>query len=116
LNSKGILLFSKIRKKLDIPSTRKFNLQSDKRDGLQGDWAVWKLADEGCFGKSWFKMLPEKQLEVLELLQGAEDNVELKQKLIEQFGLDDSHAEKVTHVNLPDGYASLFRSLRVSRL
>lgn len=107
LNSKGILLFSKIRKKLDIPSTRKFNLQSDKRDGLQGDWAVWKLADEGCFGKSWFKMLPEKQLEVLELLQGAEDNVELKQKLIEQFGLDDSHAEKVTQVNLPDGYASL---------
>ena len=40
-------------------------------------------------------------------MQGAEDNVELKQKLIEQFGLDDSHAEKVTQVNLPDGYASL---------
>lgn len=107
LNKQGLLLFTKIKSKLDISTKRKFNLQSDKRNGLQGDWAVWKLSDDNCLGKSWFKMSSERQVELLELLHEAEDNDQLKQELISRFGLSETQAENVAKLNLPEGHASL---------
>lgn len=58
LNKQGLLLFTKIKSKLNIPTKRKFNLQSDKRTGLQGDWAAWKLSDDNCLGKAGLRYLP----------------------------------------------------------
>lgn len=107
LNKQGLLLFTKIKSKLNIPTKRKFNLQSDKRIGLQGDWAAWKLSDDNCLGKGWFKMSPGRQVELLELLHNAEDDGKLKQDLIDLFGLNEEQAENVAKLNLPEGYASL---------
>lgn len=107
LNKQGLLLFTKIKSKLNIPTKRKFNLQSDKRPGLQGDWAAWKLSDDNCLGKGWFKMSPGRQVELLELLHNAEDDGKLKQDLIDLFGLNEEQAENVAKLNLPEGYASL---------
>ncbi len=107
LNKQGLLLFTKIKSKLNIPTKRKFNLQSDKRTGLQGDWAAWKLSDDNCLGKGWFKMSPDRQVELLELLHNAEDDGKLKQDLIDLFGLNEEQAENVAKLNLPEGYASL---------
>lgn len=107
LNKQGLLLFTKIKSKLNIPTKRKFNLQSDKRTGLQGDWAAWKLSDDNCLGKGWFKMSPGRQVELLELLHNAEDDGKLKQDLIDLFGLNEEQAENVAKLNLPEGYASL---------
>lgn len=107
LNKQGELLFSKISKKLELPSKRKFNLQSDKRKGLKGDWTTWKLSDESCFGKGWNKLSIERKEELLNLLAKCDNDKTVISFLRSNFGLDELHAQNVAALALPVGYSSL---------
>lgn len=107
LNKQGELLFSKMKKALNISSQRKFNLQSEKRKGLKGDWAVWKLADDSYLGKSWNKLSIERKESLLKLLADTDNDKNVVAALENDFGLDEEHAKNVAALCLPVGHSSL---------
>ncbi len=94
------LTFAKIKTLLKLNKKVKFNLESERRKGLDADATSAKLA--GCFGARW----DEVQNEIVDLLINTQDESELKKKL-EKYGLSPDKIEKICAVALPDGTGSL---------
>lgn len=94
------LTFAKIKTLLKLNKKVKFNLESERRKGLDADATSAKLA--GCFGAQW----DEVQNEIVDLLINTQDESELKKKL-EKYGLSPDGIEKICAVSLPDGTGSL---------
>lgn len=105
--------FKKIRSLLDLSSDAMFNLESEKRDKLDGDQTAARLADSKGFGKAWRGFSPERQIEIVDRLQETEDDDEIIGWLMADCGLDEATAKCVANTPLPDGHCRLgLRALR----
>lgn len=94
------LTFAAIKKILKLPKNVKFNLESERRKGLDADKTSAQLRP--LFGTVW----AEKQDEIVDLLLNTENEDDLKQAL-QKCGLNDEQIDRVLDVNLPDGTGSL---------
>lgn len=105
--------FDGIRKLLKFASDAKFNLESEKREKLDGDQTAARLADAKGFGKIWRSLPTERQIEIVDRLQEIEDDSEIIGWLISNCGLDADAATRVANTPLPDGHCRLgLRAIR----
>lgn len=105
--------FVGIRKLLKLSPNAKFNLESEKRDKLEGDQTAARLADPKGFGKTWRSFSLERQIEIADRLQETEDDDEIISWLIAECGLNETSATRVANTPLPDGHCRLgLRAIR----
>jgi CRISPR-associated endonuclease Csn1 len=69
--------FDKLRSMLKLPTEAKFNLESDRRDKLDGDQTAARLSDKKGFHKVWRGLPLERQIEIVGKLEETEDEVQL---------------------------------------
>ncbi len=101
------LTFDKIRALLGLTPAVKFNLESEKRSELLGDQTAARLSAAKLFGKSWWTLPMERQIEVVRLLLDNEDESQVIAELRTGFGLDQAAALAVSGTLLPDGHCRL---------
>ena len=97
----------KILKEFGVNPKIKFNLESEKRKGLDAASTSARLSDETCFGKEWFKFDSEKQNEIVSLLLDAQDFETLVRTLTEKYDLPVETAQEIANVSLEDGTGSV---------
>jgi CRISPR-associated endonuclease Csn1 len=103
------LSFDRMRALLDLDSTHRFNLESEKRKGLKGDLTGIVLAKKGHFGAGWWTLPPERQDSVVDALLDVADEGVLVDQAKADWGLDTEAAQAVADASLPDGYGRLGR-------
>lgn len=101
------LSFDKMRTLLGLPAEAKFNLESDRRTGLDGDETAARLSDRKGFNKAWRGLAPERQIDIVTRLAEGENEGELIAWLELDCGLDGAAAARVANTTLPDGHARL---------
>ncbi|MGB8842904.1 MAG: type II CRISPR RNA-guided endonuclease Cas9, partial [Aliidongia sp.] len=107
------LSFDRIRKLLKLPSETRFNIESDRRDGLDGDETAAKLSHRSFFGKAWRELTLNRQIEIVNRLQDEENPATLVEWLLAETKLDRAAAERVASAFLPDGHCRLgLRAIR----
>ncbi len=107
------LAFDKMRSDLNLSSEARFNLESEKRKGLDGDQTAARLSDKKAFGKAWRGFPQEKQAEIIGRLLDTEDDSEIVGWLMAECGLDEAAATRVANMPLPDGHCRFgLRALR----
>lgn len=116
LNKKGELSFDKIRNILGLPAKARFNLESEKRNCLQGDETAAKLSDKKFFGKAWRDLPLDRQTEIvtrLESLETEADERAFVAWLIAENGINKEAADRVASAILSDGHSRLgLRAIR----
>ncbi len=103
------LTFDKARRILGLDRDVRFNLESERRKGLDGDRAAKVLSDEKRFGVDWHALAPGRQAEIVERLLEEEDEDTLIAWLEEDCGLAPEAARAAADAPLPDGHARLGR-------
>ena len=106
---KKTVTFKRMRILLALEPDITFNLESEKREELKGDATAAILSKPDLFGDAWFKLDAAKQSEVVEELLNEEDEAALTDWLVENYGLDEGAANRVSRAPLPDGHCSLGR-------
>lgn len=101
------LSFDKMRTLLGLSGEAKFNLESDRRTGLDGDETAARLSARKGFNKAWRGFALERQIDIVKRLAETENEDELITWLEEQCGLDGAAAARVANTTLPDGHARL---------
>lgn len=111
------MTFKRIRshKKLNIGSEYTFNLESEKRTGLDGDDTAKKLSDKKRFGEGWHDLSLTQQNEIVEKLLNEEREELLIAWLRDRWGLSNEAASEVAVVPLEDGYGRVGRTV-ISRM
>jgi CRISPR-associated endonuclease Csn1 len=99
--------FDKMRALLKLPSETKFNLESDRRDKLDGDETAARLSDRKGFNKAWRGFSLERQIDIVTRLAETENEDELIAWLERDCGLDGAAAARVANTPLPEGHARL---------
>jgi len=99
--------FDKIRSLLRLPQQPRFNLESERRDHLQGDELAERLANRKLFGKTWRGLALERQIMIAEKLLGEGDEKALVAWLQDECGLDAAIADKIADARLPEGHCRL---------
>ena len=97
----------KLLKPFGVNPKVSFNLESERRKGLDADTTAAQLADDSCFGAAWFSFDEEKQNEIVSLLLNAQDEVKLIEELKDKYALNQEQADAVAKTSLEDGTASL---------
>ena len=101
------LTFDKMRALLQLPGEAKFNLESDRRTGLDGDETAVRLSDRKGFNKAWRGFTLERQIDIVTRLAETENEDELIAWIERNCGLDGAAAGRVASTMLPDGHARL---------
>lgn len=99
--------FTQIKKLLAIGSATKFNFEDDKRKELKGNTTSAILSSPQNFGAEWFTFDANKQDEVVIKLLKEENEATLIRWLMEHTNLDETRAERVANIGLPEGYGNL---------
>lgn len=99
--------FDQMRKKLKLPATVTFSVESEKRKDLKGDETAVRLAKENLFGKTWFDLPLAEQNEIVERLLNDADEAGLIAWLRDTYGLGEQTAQAIANVTLPEGHGSL---------
>lgn len=111
LDKNGLLTWARAKSFLNaehkVDKKVKFNLESERRKGLNADVTSWKLSASDCFGKEWFSFSDDKKEKITALILDAEDQDKLTAELKSKYGLSDEQAAKIAAVSLPDKVASL---------
>lgn len=108
--SKGASLsFSQIRTLIDIPRGNRFNLESERREKLDGDRTGAFFSEESCFGKRWHTFSIEQQEEIINLVFDEQDTHELVNELTNRWDLSEEQAREIALAPLEDGHAALSR-------
>ena len=122
LGQKEKLTFDKIRQKLGLMETQKFNAEykigrSGKTvESLKGDNFSWSMRSKNIFGpKKWDAIDEQEKMKLNEWLVGLEDD-QLKEKLRNEYGFDDKQIEAVLKISLPQGYMSFSRKAIIKLL
>lgn len=97
----------KLLKRFGVNPKAAFNLESERRKGLDADSTAVQLSDEKCFGKAWFSFDEAKQNEIVALLLNGQDESKLIEELQNRYALSAEQAESVAKASLEDGTASL---------
>lgn len=105
----GKLTFDKMRQLLKLPKETRFNLESDKRDGLKGNAASAALAKATHFGDGWHALSLPQQDAIVEKLLAEESESAAITWLLANTALTPELAEKVANTGLADGHSSLGR-------
>jgi CRISPR-associated endonuclease Csn1 len=107
LRSTRTATFPGLRRTLKLGPEFRFNKESETRTGLAGDEIHVAMSDKKCFGNHWANFGTDRQWDILSRLREVEDPVALHEWLVENCGLDDTQAEAVGRVHLPDGFGRL---------
>ena len=110
LDKKGLLTWSaakKILKPFGVNAKCRFNLESEKRKGLNPDTTALALSSEDCFGKEWFEFSEQKQDEIVSLLINAQNESKTVDELMSTYGLEREKAKNIASASLEDGVSSL---------
>jgi CRISPR-associated endonuclease Csn1 len=101
------LSFDRIRGLLKLTPEARFNLESDKRDRLDGDETGAKLSHKSLFGKAWWSLTLEKRVEIVDHLLNEAEPDTLVAWLTANAGLDEATAERAANAFLPDSHCRL---------
>jgi CRISPR-associated endonuclease Csn1 len=105
--------FDKMRTLLKLPMEAKFNLESDRRDRLDGDATAARLSDKKGFNKAWRGFGLERQIAIVTRLEETESEKELIEWLERDCALDAAAAARVANTTLPDGHCRVgLRAIR----
>lgn len=122
LSQKEKLPFNKIRKKLGLLETQKFNAEyrigkSGKTvESLKGDTFSAGMKSKNVFGsKKWDAIDEQEKMKLNEWLVGIEDD-QLGEKLRSEYGFNDKQIEAVLKISLPQGYMSFSRKAIIKLL
>ncbi len=99
--------FDKLRTLLKLPAEAKFNLESERRQVLNGDETAARLSHKALFGKTWRGLDVERQIAIIEQLLNEADEIELALWLKGKCNVDAERAEKIADAALPDGHCRL---------
>ena len=109
LRTQKAVKFSKLRTKLHLPDTAIFNLESEKRDGLNGDSVSYLLSKSEYFGDKWYKLSIDSKDEIVSyILDDQTEPEDLFDKAKNQWDLSLDKAKAVselTSADFPKGMA-----------
>lgn len=115
LGQKEKLTFDKIREKLELIETQKFNAEyrigrSGKTvESLKGDNFSWSMRSKNIFGpKVWDAMDEQEKIKLNEWLVEFEDD-QLIEKIRSEYGFNDEQIKAFLKISLPQGYMSFSR-------
>ena len=112
LEKKRKLSFSSIGKKIkqiDYPIT--FNLESEKRKALDGNQTSCEMRHKSRIGVEWDAWDEQKQDELITLL--LDDNLEddeVREKLIDEYGIAEDRVDAVLNAKLTTGHGMLSKA------
>ena len=110
LNFKNKVTFKAISKALKLSSSTSFNLEDVKREFLKGNNTAAILSKDDLFGEVWHNFdLSQQDIIVDRLLNEPSEKIVIGW-LMNKFNLDESTAEKIANVSLPEGYGSLSKA------
>jgi len=105
----GDATFTKIRKKLGVSGSTRFNLEDIKREKLIGNKTTASLSKDQHFGAAWHDFDSRTQDTIVEhLLNEASESV-LASWLQETTNVDEATAERIANARLPEGYGGISR-------
>jgi CRISPR-associated endonuclease Csn1 len=100
------IAFGTVRKRLKLAADTRFNLESGKRDKLEGAKTAERLRGEKSIGPKWTDLsLDVQDAVVLALIDSPTDAAALAELV--GLGIDAKAAERAVATSLPDGTASL---------
>jgi len=115
LGQKDKLEFDRIRKKLGLLETQKFNAEyrtgpnGKKVETLKGDVFAAAMRSKNAFGlDAWDALDEQRKIHLSEMFVELEDD-DLAQKLETEYGLTGKQVEAAMKVSLPQGYMSFSR-------
>lgn len=103
--------FEKLRKDARLPDEARFNYELAGRKGFQPDQTAVKMRSKAGFGNLWKSFEREWRIEIVERLLGEEDEGILKDWLGETFGFDETKAEAVSNIRLPQSHGNFGRAV-----
>lgn len=106
-NKSGKRTFKAIRKALSLPDSQKFNLESHKRDNLQGDETAARLMQDDAWGTDWLALDRNKQDEIVAQLLDTQEQADLIGWLGRHHGVDEDRARLISDARLPDQHGKL---------
>lgn len=96
-----------IKKELGLPSTTQTNWDDTERDSFKGNQSNALLSKKDFFGGKWFDYSNEFQDEIVMMLLEEESPSKLVDWLQKRTGIDADAAEKLSNLNLPEGYGNI---------
>jgi CRISPR-associated endonuclease Csn1 len=104
---KAMLTFGQLGRLISLPSGYRYNLESERREGLSGDETSAVLSEETCFGERWHTFTNEQQETIINLLFDEPDPDTLIESLATDWDVSPQQAENIANAPLPDGYGSI---------
>jgi len=99
--------FTQIKKLLGLGGAVRFNFEDPKRQELKGNTTNAVLGNERYFGKAWHEFDEATQDLIVNQLVREENEARLIHWLQDHTGIDETRAEAIANVGLPEGYGSL---------
>jgi CRISPR-associated endonuclease Csn1 len=93
--------FDKLRTKLKLPDTARFNLQSDKREKLEGDPVAALFAGKKLFGPRWHELPLADRDEIVASVLDLEEHDALR-RVGARHGLTDAALDEFSNLNPDD--------------
>jgi CRISPR-associated endonuclease Csn1 len=122
LAQKEKLTFDKIRQKLGLMETQKFNAEykigrSGKTvESLKGDNFSWSMRSKNIFGpKKWDAIDEQEKMKLNKWLVEFEED-QLREKLRSEYGFNDEQIKALLKIVLPQGYMSFSRKAIIKLL
>lgn len=120
LNERGLLLdylstakersFDQIRKKLGLYQSTRFNLEAGDRKKLLGMPVDALLAHKDIFTKKWHERKDEDKTEIVRFILDHDDQPDvIREKALEEWGLDPESTTALLKVDLTEGRANYSR-------
>jgi len=101
------LTFDAARKAIKISQDARFNLESEKRQHLDGDKTAAIIATDKRWGKKWREICFIDQERIVEKLLEEENEIVLIEWLMSNYQLSEQVALMVASAPLPDGHGQL---------
>lgn len=117
LSKQNSSAFSKLRKAISNKENNydtddfSFNLESERRKGLDGDKTSALLSKPEYFDKSWFSLELKKQDEIVEFILEAQQPEEIIEKAINEWGLSPTQAENLSKISFGLGVGNLCKEI-----
>ena len=96
---------------LGLPSGTAFNLSRGGRKTLKGDETTTRLKrtkqGKDLFGDRWLNLPLDERNLIVRFLLDTEDPADVRRKAMEEWGLNETQADRVSNVSLMSGYSNL---------
>lgn len=106
-SSRGTISFVEIIKKLKLPKSIKFNIESEKRDKIYADTTAFLMSRDDCFGPLWFKLSLEEQCKIIDMILDDEISEDKIKQCLEAYNLQERQIENILIQPLEEGTGSL---------